>query len=231
MRRQSLLAALLGAVLFAGAAYGQCAEVRRITVLEDGECGIVDAWSIDYITLETRPDSASQVLTFTGNSSDGDTFTIGATVYTTETGTVGTAFEVNDAATAALFIPNLCAAINDDGAGDGSDYFTGGAHPTVTCSASTATTLTVTAITPGSAQNTIATETTSMDAAWTGATLEDVSDPIGSISRVDSMTATEHVNSITTVTDTDPDVEVFATDWPYYLVTAVNGDVAVGVVP
>jgi hypothetical protein len=112
------------------------------TTLADGQCVVVDARSFRSITISTIPDSASQVLTFTGNSADGDTFTIGATVYTTEDGTVSTAFEVNDAATAALFIVNLCAAINADGVGDGSDYAAGTtAHPTVTCSASDATTL------------------------------------------------------------------------------------------
>jgi len=194
------------------------------TELAVDQCAVLDMRGFAAVTIETRPASASQVLTFTGNSIDGNTFTIGATVYTTETGTVETSFEVNDAASAALFIVNLCAAINADGVGDGSDYGAGTtAHPTVTCSASDATTLTVTAITGGSAANTIATTDTTGIAGWGGATLADVIDPIATWSRVDSYGATAHGVITTAVTDTTPERSSFDVDWPFYFVSCTAG--------
>ena len=206
--------------------------VAQVWTVESGETLVVNAFGQRVLTVEMRPDSASQVLTFTGNSVDGDTYTIAATVYTTETGTVDTAFEVNDAATAALFIVNLCAAINADGVGDGSDDAAGTtAHPTVTCSASTATTLTVTAIVPGSGANTIATTETTAISSWGAATLADVTDPVCITGRVDTASATEHTYFTTTTTATTPDYDVFDVEGPFYLITAASGDCIVEVVP
>lgn len=222
--------ALAFLLLLAGAA--SAVEIRVFKTLAAGESGIVNVrqTAAHLITIVTAPDSASQVLTFTGNSADADTFTVDVAVYTTESGTVGTAFEVNDAASAALFIVNLCAAINANGVGDGTDYAAGTtAHPNVTCSASTATTLTVTAITAGSNANAIDTTTTSAAASWGAATLTDVVDPIATISRVDSPNATTHGTLTSTVTATSPTVEVFEVDWPFYFVSAAVGSVRVGV--
>jgi hypothetical protein len=207
------------------------AQAQQWTVT-DGGSQAVYTYGMRLISVMTLPDSASGVLTFTGNSADGDTYTINATVYTTETGTVSTAYEVNDAATAALFIVNLCAAINADGAGDGTDYSAGTvAHPDVTCTASDATTLTVTAITGGSAQNTLATTTTAMNAAWGGATLVDVADPTCTVSPVSSISETEHSHWTESVTDTEPMRSAIEVENLYYLVTCASGDARVEVVP
>lgn len=204
----------------------------RVVALEPGDAQVFSTLlayggqllPIDFITLETRPDPASQVLTFTDTPLDAETFTINATVYTVEDGAVATAFEVNDAATAALFIVNLCAAINADGVGDGSDYAAGTtAHPDVSCTASTATTLTVASLVGGSDDNGLATTETSTVASFGGATLEDVVDPSITYSGVDSLAATADGLVTTTVTDGDPEVATVTVAQPFYRITCVAG--------
>jgi hypothetical protein len=206
------------------------AQPGAVYLLAADESQVFDVRGFDYFAIELYNDSASGVLTFTANSVDLDTFTIDATVYTTEDGVVGTAFEVNDAATTALFILNLCAAINDDGVGDGTDYSTGGAHPTVTCTATSATTLTVTAIVAGSDANAIATTETTGISSWGGATLVDVVDPTAVYSPVGSREATAHSAFTTSVTDGVRIRSVVTVSWPFYRVSVTGGDIGVGVV-
>jgi len=100
---------------------------------------------------------------------DTKTVTIGATVYRFMT-TPAQAYDVLRGDSTANSIDNLHAAINASGTGDGTDYFAGTlAHPTVYCSSSNDTTLTVQVRIPGDEQNTAVTETTDVNWTWNGA--------------------------------------------------------------
>lgn len=239
--KRTVFALLACLFVLAAPVLGQCEQkacrsqnVAEVWTVEDGECLNVETLGCRLLTIETRPDSASAVLTFSDNAANGETFTIGAAVYTAADA-VSTAFDVATEATAALFIANLCAAINDSGT-EPTDYGTGTtANEDVTCSASDATTLTVTALVPGSNANDVATETDSMNAAWSDGdmddTLEDVDDPTCTTSWVDSAAATEHTSFTTTTTGTTADRDVFDVEGAFALVTCEDGDAVVTVVP
>jgi hypothetical protein len=107
------------------------------------------------------------------NFSDGDTVTIGATVYTFESGTIDVAYEVDLGANLEESLENLASAIMASGTA-GVEYATGTLkHPSVEVTGLTATSITVSAIAAGTAGNAIAsTETaTPADIVWAGATL------------------------------------------------------------
>ena len=99
--------------------------------------------------------SAAQTLTVSGTPSDGDQVTIGNKTYTFKTTLGTTEGNVRINGSAANAILNLRAAINHTGAAFGSnaDYYCASSHTQVYCSASNATTLTVTALDPGTDAN------------------------------------------------------------------------------
>ena len=114
--------------------------------------------------------AATGTLTLAANPTDGETVTVGAVTYTWSV-TPSVAYEVfiggdaNDSAT------KLAAAINDDGVA-GIDYFPGlVAHPLVTAAVGVGDSVVVTAITPGTAGNAIATTETMAAGSWGAATL------------------------------------------------------------
>jgi len=119
--------------------------------------------------------------------SDGDTVTIGSTVYRFKT-TLAQAYDVLIGASAAAALDNLKSAINGT-AGEGSTYGTGTvAHPTVTATTNTDTTQVVEAITAGGAGNLIATTENGTHTSWGAATLLTGS-AIGTPSKDSALTA------------------------------------------
>ena len=112
------------------------------------------------LTISTvTPVYAAQTLTLSGNVTDGDQVLIGNKTYTFKDTLGTTEGNVKKGASAAATILNLRAAINHTGSAFGSnaDYYCAAAHTQVYCSASNATTLTVTALDPGTAANAYAT--------------------------------------------------------------------------
>lgn len=121
-------------------------------------------------SLSVGGTEATGVYTLAGQVSDGDTVTIGDTVYTFRA-TPDEAYEVDIGADASGSIDNLIAAINA-GAGAGTAYGTGTeAHPLVSAAAGTGDTMDVTALTAGTIGNTIATTETGSNSSWGAATL------------------------------------------------------------
>jgi hypothetical protein len=151
--------------------------------------------AVDLTDSETAA-AAVGTLTLEDNAAAGETVTIGSTVYTfrVEPAAAG---EVLIGDTASDSLDNLIAAINGS-AGAGTLYGTGTvAHPTVTAAAGAGDTLVVTAKTPGTAGNAIATTETMGDGAWGAVTLASGADP----------TAGEFTTAFTTaVNDGNPDV-------------------------
>lgn len=115
--------------------------------------------------------NASSTITSTGtNPSDGDTVTIGTTVYRFKN-TLAQAYDVKIGASASITLDNFKAAINATGT-PGTEYFAGTlAHPSVNATTKTATTLLVVANVPGTLANSIATTDTSSQYSWPGATM------------------------------------------------------------
>ncbi len=116
---------------------------------------------------------ATAVLTSDGtNVSDGDTVTVGSTVYTFKTSLTSTAYQVKIGATAADSLTNLFHAINS-GPGQLSTYSKLTLqHPNVFAAPSTSTTLTIYAKTNGAAANSIATTETSSHLSWGASTMQ-----------------------------------------------------------
>jgi len=118
---------------------------------------------------------ATAILTGTGALTDGDTVTIGETVYTFKTTltTVPAAvpFEVLIGANLAASLDNLKVAITA-GAGEGTAYGTGTtAHPDVTATTNTDTAQTIEAKVANAAGNDIVTTEVSTKLSWGGATM------------------------------------------------------------
>lgn len=115
---------------------------------------------------------ATQTLTATDVFSDGETVTVGATVYTFKTELTNlVANEVLIGASLAISLDNLKLAINA-GAGIGTVYSTGTvAHPKVTATTNADTTQIVEAIRIGTAGNAIVTTETAENASWGAGTL------------------------------------------------------------
>lgn len=102
---------------------------------------------------------------------DGDTVTIGETVYRFKT-TPAQAYDVALGANDAAALDNLKLAINANGTGDGSDYYTGTLeHPDVEATTNTDTTQKIVAKVAGTAANSIATTSTGGTATWADTTL------------------------------------------------------------
>lgn len=115
---------------------------------------------------------AVSVLTSSGTRIDGETVTIGTTVYTFKNVLTGTAYQVKIGATEEATLANLKLAINRTESGNGNAYTSGtAAHPSVVAVASDATTVTVRGRVPGTSLNTVATTETGADLSWADTTL------------------------------------------------------------
>lgn len=121
--------------------------------------------------------AATAVLTVSDNFDDTETCTVGGKAYTFQATLTDSDGNVNIGATAALELTNFRAAINLDNSGEsavgaGNDYAASMTiNAEVECTAVTATTLTVTAKTPGSVGNLIACTETGGEHAWDNAVL------------------------------------------------------------
>lgn len=117
------------------------------------------------------PVAATQVLTFSGQPANGETFTIGGQVYTFVTAlTIGTPNQVKIGVDTATSIANATAAVMK---GDGQDtaYTAATLKNANVTAVAASTTLTVTAITPGADGNNITTTESIANASWGAATL------------------------------------------------------------
>lgn len=117
------------------------------------------------------PVAASQVLTFSGQPANGETFTIGGQVYTFVTAlTIGTPNQVKIGVDTATSIANATAAVMK---GDGQDtaYTAATLKNANVTAVAASTTLTVTAITSGADGNNITTTESIANASWGAATL------------------------------------------------------------
>ena len=104
------------------------------------------------------------------NVADGETVTIGSTVYRFKD-TMAQAYDVKRGVDAATSLDNLKAAINASGT-PGVEYFAGTvAHPSVVATTNTDTQQTIVARVPGTAANTLATTETSGHLSWPDTTL------------------------------------------------------------
>lgn len=126
---------------------------------------------LDDRYLEAAFVPATGILTLTANPSNAETVTLGASTYTFNT-VLGGAGSVLIGVDEEASLSNLAAAING-GPGEGTLYGTG-TTPNASATAAvapTVTQLTATAITPGTAGNSIASTETLSAGSWTGATL------------------------------------------------------------
>lgn len=114
--------------------------------------------------------SATGTLTASGAISDGEQVVIGAQTYTFRSPFVDAANNIDASGTTAQALENLRRAINGDGVA-GTNYGTGTTVNADVTATDTATTVDVTAITAGSAANTVATTETGANLAWGAATL------------------------------------------------------------
>lgn len=115
--------------------------------------------------------AAAQTLTFTGQPLNTETVVVGGKTYTFQTTLTDVDGNVKIGADTATSIANLKAAINL-GAGAGTAYATSmTANTRVIASSSTATTLVVTALTPGEVGNLIASTETLTNGSWGAAVL------------------------------------------------------------
>jgi predicted RecA/RadA family phage recombinase len=146
-------------------------ELPAAAVTATADSAIVPGDKLYFSTAETK---ASGTITSDATApGDGDTVTIGSTVYTFKTALTSPAepFEVLIGVSAAVALDNLKSAINAT-AGEGTTYATGTtAHPSVTATTNTNTTQVVEALAAGAAGNDIATTETSSHLAWGATTL------------------------------------------------------------
>lgn len=145
-----------------------------VSVSEDGfglPVTLVDSGGLPVVGAVSAPSAfATGALSFNGNVVDGETDTIGATVYRYVT-VLAQAYDVLIGATASITINNHIAAVNDSG-GEGTVYGTGtSAHPDVTASSRPGI-MDVTANVAGAAGNAIVTTSTSLTATWGAPTLQ-----------------------------------------------------------
>lgn len=127
--------------------------------------------AVETVTPVNAVAASSTITSDATAPSDGDTVTIGSIVYTFKTTLTPSAYQVLINTTAAAALINLKKAINATGVAN-TDYGTGTlVHPTVSAGAIAATTLVVTALTKGTAGNSIATTETSSHLSWTSTVL------------------------------------------------------------
>lgn len=135
------------------------------------------------IYIDDNAVAASSTLTWDNavNFADGETVTIGTTVYRFKD-TMAQAYDVKVGADGDTSLANLVKAINASGTA-GVEYYTGTLiHPTVSAAAVASHATIVTAKTAGYAGNSIATSETSAHAAWTGSYLAGGGSTIGTAS-------------------------------------------------
>lgn len=133
---------------------------------------IANATASDFSRLETTGlTAASKNLAASGNPSDGDTVTIGSTVYSFESGALDAPYKVDIGGDAEASLLNLVHAINGTGT-PGTNYATGTVlHPDVTAAEGTGDSIDVTAKVKGYKGNSIALAESSSNLAWdSGAT-------------------------------------------------------------
>ena len=115
--------------------------------------------------------ATSEIVSDATNVADGETVTIGTTVYRFKD-TPAQAYDINVGVSAAESLDFLKAAINASGTGDGSDYYAGTlAHPDVVATTNTDTVQTILAKVPGVTPNAYPTTETSAHLAWADTTL------------------------------------------------------------
>ena len=175
---------------------------------------------------------ASAVLDGTCKGTDGDTITIGSTVYTLKN-SLTTAYQVKiGAATAADTIANLVAAING-AAGAGTLYGTGTVANTQVTAAISGSTMIVTAIVPGTAANAITISASSTCFSWaqiaaTGSLVASCAGANNDTIVVGSKTYTLK----TTLTGAANEVLIgaAASNTAFNLVSAINGSAGAGII-
>jgi hypothetical protein len=153
--------------LFQACGYAVAGYPDPVTIgpYDSGTNPVEVTWSVGSGT------PAAQVLTFSGEPSDGDTVTIGGKVYTFKTVLANTDGYVAIGGSEAQAITNLKQAVNL-GTGAGAQYATATtAQPNGLVATSTGTTLTVTAPRPGASYNSIAVSKTSTACSWGAGTL------------------------------------------------------------
>jgi hypothetical protein len=134
--------------------------------------------------------AATGILTLAGIPADGDTVTIGSTVYTWETGAVDAAFKVKAETSAAVSLVHLVKAINLTGV-EGTDYGAGTTiHPTVSAADGAGDTVDLTAKTLGTAGNSIATTEVGANTSFGAATLTGGADGTDVLSSLASLMMT-----------------------------------------
>ena len=122
-------------------------------------------------TTSAAPAFAVGTLTASGTFTDTQTVVVGGKTYTTQTSLTNVDGNVLIGANAAATLQNLYDAINLTGTA-GTQYATAmTANTRVKATSNTATTLVVSALTPGEVGNLIATTETQTNAAWGAATL------------------------------------------------------------
>lgn len=120
----------------------------------------------------TVPLFAAQTLTLSGNAVANETVVVGGVTYTWKASVATTANEVKIGADAATSAQNLYDAINATASASGVTFGSlTTANPRVKASAVTATTVVVSALTPGEVGNLIASTETMTNGAWGAATL------------------------------------------------------------
>lgn len=129
---------------------------------------------IEEVVAGVTPDNgarASNVLTATLNFTAAETVTIGSKVYTFQTSLTNVDGNVKIGTDLEESLENLANAINLSGGVPGTDYALVMSKNTQVSAVSNATTLTVTALVGGTAQNTVATTELTANSSWASVTL------------------------------------------------------------
>lgn len=134
----------------------------------DGQTITITANNNGYVVSGV---AATVTLTLSGNAVDGETVNIGGTIYTWRTSITATAYDVMIGTTASASIDNLIAAINRLGFAGGVYSDSTLRHTSVSAAAGAGDTMTVTALEPGTAGNSIATTETMTNGSFGSATL------------------------------------------------------------
>lgn len=131
------------------------------------------ARDLQFYSSSVSDVAASNTLTSTGtNVSNGDTVTIGSKVYTFQTTLTNVDGNVKIGASATASMTNLFNAINASGGVSGTDYAAATtAHPSVTATNPSATTVFVRAIATGTSGNSIASTEVAATLSWPTSTL------------------------------------------------------------
>lgn len=167
-----ILAAALAGIIASAITDGDTTHVPSGNAVFDALALKADLTNPAFVSVglpEKTPVNAvasTGVLTSGGtNPKDAETVTIDTKVYTFRTALTPTEGEVLIGVNTEASLTNLKNAINHEGTPD-TDYKCAAVHPTVTCTASDATTVTVAAKVKGVSGDAIATSETMPDAAW-----------------------------------------------------------------